>query len=394
MNYEQSVRGSGSFLAVVICFSLLAFIVFMRSFDKKLRSRFVAMVVTLIFAIAAFAIDEYLATFTYPVAWRYVTKLVKIVAEGFIQVQAVLVMDAKASKRRKFAYIMPFVLFSTIYCTSPWHDLVLSFDDANNMVLGSLAPLVYLQGLTYGALMLWICFSKWKNGHRNDAAVIIFMMLMVAIGTICESIGIFYNSTLATAAVAIMIMYMYMYAERYNVDSVTQCFKRRCFYSDGAKYSRHSMAVVSMDLNDLKYINDNFGHKAGDIALQTFAQICKDSISSKFIFYRTGGDEFMMLGIKASQAEAEEVIAEIKAKLESTPYSSSFGIAMFKYGDDFDEIVIKADQAMYKDKKEYRISHTKRGTSRENQVAVQKDNIVIDNISTEKNNDKNSYAWL
>lgn len=147
-----------------------------------------------------------------------------------------------------------------------------------------------------------------------------------------------------------------MYAEYYNVDSITKCLKRRCFYSDGVRHRRHNFSVLSMDLNNLKYINDNFGHSAGDDALKTFANICKKSKSSKFVLYRTGGDEFMMLGLGASYEETVEVVNRIKQELEGTPYTSSYGIAMYRARDDFDEIVEQADRAMYSDKKQFKLT--------------------------------------
>ena len=124
------------------------------------------------------------------------------------------------------------------------------------------------------------------------------------------------------------------------------------------------MIIISMDLNDLKYINDNFGHKAGDIALLTFAEVCRSVKTNKFILYRTGGDEFMILGIKATMDEAKELVELIKEKLAETPYTCSFGIHEYKPGDDFDAVVVKADKAMYEDKSIYKASKHKRSHSR------------------------------
>ena len=166
-------------------------------------------------------------------------------------------------------------------------------------------------------------------------------------------------------AIGILFLYMYMYAARYNIDSVSRCYKRRCFYADAERHSKNKMAIISMDLNDLKYINDNFGHKAGDIALLTFAEVCRSVKSSKFILYRTGGDEFMMLGIKATKEEAEELIHNIRLKLQETPYTCSFGINMYNPSDDFDDVVVKADQAMYEDKRMYKEMKIKANPSKD-----------------------------
>jgi len=194
------------------------------------------------------------------------------------------------------------------------------------------------------------------NSKRN-LIVILFVLGMFCHGLVLEITQVFKNCTLPSSAVAFLFLYMYMYAERYNIDSVSKCYKRRCFYNDSKKYSKTDMAIISMDLNDLKFINDNYGHKAGDIALLSFAEVCRSLKSKKFILYRTGGDEFMMLGVKASRQEADDLVNAIREKLRETPYACSFGVNMYKPEDDFDQVVVKADEAMYADKRAYKEIH-------------------------------------
>lgn len=361
------MRGSGSLMAMETCIVMLIFIFCMRSFDKRLRSHFVRMNIALLVAIIAFSVDEWLASFAYPVAYRYITKILKVTAEGYVELVGLYTLDSHASKQKKLIYALPFAITCIIDFLAPFSKLVFYFTDDNKFVPGPLSVAVYIQAAIYSVLILNSFISR-KRSNKREIWIILSLLVMVFIGIILEELGYFYNSILSSISVTVMIMYMYKYAERYNVDSVTSCFKRRCFYSDGEKNYRHSMAIVSMDLNNLKEINDNYGHKAGDIALQTFADTCKKAISKKFVLYRTGGDEFMLLGIKASYEEAKEVVETIKERLSDTPYTSSYGIAMYNYGDDFDEIVIKADQAMYDDKREYRISHTKRELSRKEYI--------------------------
>lgn len=364
MKYDV-MYDSGSFLVVVICVSLYAFIFFTRSFDHKLRRKFILMLAALLIAVIAFVVDDYLAASPITNNYRYLAKIIKFICEGFIELEVVLAISGTIANKTKLLYSLPFVITSTLICTAPFHNYIFYIDANNNYIKGIFGNLIYLEGSIYALIALWICAGKWRNGYKHNASIIMTMILIVVISVVLEEEDIFHNSILSTAAVAIIFLYMYMYAERYNVDSVSKCFKRRCFYSDGKKHARHDMAVISMDLNDLKFINDNYGHKAGDIALLTFAEVCRASKTNKFILYRTGGDEFMILGIKATKDEAEELVEIIKKRLKETPYSSSFGIAMYRPGNDFDDIVVKADQAMYKDKKEYKRSLTKRSHSRE-----------------------------
>ena len=360
---NELIRGSGSFMSLEICIAMLVFILCMRSFDSKLRSRFIKMSIALILALFAFTVDEYVAIFSNDTTIRYGCKLIKVILEGYIELQTVYVMDSKLNPKKKLLYALPFIITTIGTMVGYVTNLAITLT-GKEVLIGPLGYLVYLQAMVYAVVLLRLAHTKGKENNSKSVVIMAVLEVLLFLGALFESMKIFNNSILGTAAICIMIMYMYMYADRYNVDSVTKCYKRRCFYSDGEKNYRHSMAVVSMDLNNLKRINDNYGHKAGDIALQTFANACKEVKTQKFTLYRTGGDEFMMLGVRASMDEAYELIEKVKEKLNTTPYTCSYGVAMYNYGDDFDEIVIKADQAMYVDKKEYKASHTKRSISR------------------------------
>lgn len=362
-----SIVDMGVVLTIFISISMMAFMYCMRSFDRKLRMRFILMVVALLIAALAFVADDYLNYYSEIQNLRYITKIVKDAAEGFIELQAVLILEDCKSVRRIVAYCFPFVVTTLILATAPINPNVFYFTEDHQYVRGNLAYLIYAEGLVYAAEMLWICIKKWREGHQRDAIIVVVMIAEIVVGVFLEERHIFHSGIISTAALGVLFLYMYIYALRYNVDSVSHCLKRRCFYSDAARYGGHTMAVVSMDLNDLKLINDNYGHKAGDVALLTFANTVKSVMSKKFILYRTGGDEFMLLGLRTTKDEAKELIGNIRAALEPTGYTCSFGVAMYRAGDDFDEIVVKADKAMYADKKAYK-KDNKRKHSRKNEA--------------------------
>ena len=350
----QYIFDIGAYIALVLCGALMIFMLCMRSFDHRLRTRFFLMISALVIAILAFIADDYLATFPYQVNLRYVTKLLKVIAEGFIEMQCAFVLLPQLEPKVHRLMALPFIIISILLCTCPFNDLICTIDESNNIVQGPFANLVYVEGVFYGCTILWLSFKKWKDGNQSSATIIIFVIALELLSIYLEVSGVFHNSILSTASIGIAFLYMYIYAERYNVDSVTECYKRRCFYSDGLKYARHNLAIISMDLNDLKVINDTYGHKAGDLALKTFADICKECKDNRYMIYRTGGDEFMMLGINSSMDDAVKIVEKIKDKLSYTDYSCSFGIAMYNGIDSFDECVVKADKAMYTDKNNYK----------------------------------------
>jgi diguanylate cyclase len=125
-------------------------------------------------------------------------------------------------------------------------------------------------------------------------------------------------------------------------------------------------ALFYIDLNNFKSFNDTKGHLAGDSLLEQVAQRLKNTLSSKDIVARVGGDEFVVavdnLGRELSEAtNACQVFAENLINIMYQPFyfdnfkyncSSSIGICLF-YGQEFDEAetIRRADVAMYQAKK-------------------------------------------
>ena len=71
-----------------------------------------------------------------------------------------------------------------------------------------------------------------------------------------------------------------------------------------------------MDLDDLKSINDRFGHAEGDLALSVFAKKIECAGRDSDICSRLGGDEFSLLLINTSKDSAENLIARLRKSIE------------------------------------------------------------------------------
>lgn len=124
-----------------------------------------------------------------------------------------------------------------------------------------------------------------------------------------------------------------------------------------ARRNETMMALMYIDLDRFKPINDNYGHEAGDVVLQHVARRMSDCVRDSDRVARIGGDEFVVLLLDVANEEAAVMVAEkIRASL-SQPFdvagkmlsiSSSIGIAIYpEHGSDSDELARNADSAMY-----------------------------------------------
>jgi diguanylate cyclase (GGDEF)-like protein/PAS domain S-box-containing protein len=146
-------------------------------------------------------------------------------------------------------------------------------------------------------------------------------------------------------------------------DHLTGLFNRRRFEEDisqrlaEVKRRGGSGALIWVDLDNFKAINDSFGHRVGDELLQEVAHVLRDRSREEDILARLGGDEFAMLLPGASQEEAVQAAERVLLELTTIQVRSgehplrvgaSAGVALYpEHGDEVDDLLLKADIAMY-----------------------------------------------
>ena len=118
----------------------------------------------------------------------------------------------------------------------------------------------------------------------------------------------------------------------------------------------HRLAAIFWDANNLKYVNDKYGHAAGDVLIQTLSSVLYELSTDRRKVYRVGGDEFVMIIENPVETEIESMIETVKADLMEKdgqgdiPISSAVGWAE-GCGVDIRKIVNEADTKMYENKK-------------------------------------------
>ena len=129
-------------------------------------------------------------------------------------------------------------------------------------------------------------------------------------------------------------------------DQVIDAEEARC------KLYGHPVAIIIIDLNDLKITNDLFGHSAGDELLQATAKVLKASISDQHMIARLGGDEFAILCVDTVQVDAEKICQHLEDALNHANISAALGMAMRDPSRGLLHAAQQADLNMYQAKKE------------------------------------------
>lgn len=150
-------------------------------------------------------------------------------------------------------------------------------------------------------------------------------------------------------------------------DPLTGALNRREFIAlserEGTRAMRYKrpLSVLMLDLDHFKQLNDNFGHAAGDKALQRFTSLCCNALRNVDIFSRWGGEEFVAL-LPETDVEGAAVIAErlrqivtrekIENRTQKYNLTVSIGVAQFRPGEtSIDGPLSRADAAVYDAKK-------------------------------------------
>ena len=113
--------------------------------------------------------------------------------------------------------------------------------------------------------------------------------------------------------------------------------------------------TVFWDVNNLKYVNDKYGHAAGDVLIQTLSSVLYELSTDRRKVYRVGGDEFVMIIENPVDFEIESMVESVSAALlerdgqGEMPISSAVGWAV-GCGVDIRKIVNEADTKMYENK--------------------------------------------
>jgi len=146
-------------------------------------------------------------------------------------------------------------------------------------------------------------------------------------------------------------------------DALTALPNRRLFENhlhdslSRAKRHEEKIAIIFMDMDNFKVINDSYGHKVGDKFLQEVTSRIKDAIREEDTLSRIGGDEFVLLleevnGIEDAAHAAERIIEQVRKpfNIEKNEFYSAVSLGISIYPDDsehYDTLLEYADKAMY-----------------------------------------------
>ena len=148
-----------------------------------------------------------------------------------------------------------------------------------------------------------------------------------------------------------------------KTDPLTAAFNRHAFYGfmrqQGEQEEASSGCVGFFDIDDLKAINDCFGHPAGDVVIRSVVKSIRDIIRAEDLIYRWGGDEFFVVMVSMSAEMAESRMTRLESLLEQVHIDNlpepikigvSWGFTDYTNSADLEMAIKRADSEMYRRK--------------------------------------------
>ncbi|WP_455595952.1 sensor domain-containing diguanylate cyclase [Acinetobacter pecorum] len=145
--------------------------------------------------------------------------------------------------------------------------------------------------------------------------------------------------------------------EEASKDELTGLYNRRAWdkflraEEERCKQYGHPAAVLFIDLNDLKKVNDSLGHEEGDRLIQNAAQVLRDNVRINDIVARLGGDEFVMLSVENDKTGAETLLDRLIAAFAEANIGAAIGLAMRHPSQGLFAALAQADQNMFEYKR-------------------------------------------
>ncbi|MBQ3431871.1 MAG: GGDEF domain-containing protein [Clostridia bacterium] len=319
--------------------------------DKKtIRRMYVLIVAVFLLSLVVFVEFNVATSKEYGVL-RSILMAIRYSATPFIIAQLTYTLV----KKQTWKVFIPAILLALIDVVSIFTGLVFKIDTQNNFSRGPLGYLPFIVAGLYCAFLIYLLVRR-SNKKWMEIVPIVFLCLALLSQLIFPFVfgNDFSKIFCSTLGTALFIYYVFEILQHTKKDSLTGLLNRHAYQADICQNPEEITALISIDMNGLKVLNDTKGHAAGDEAIVTLALCFSRALKVRQFAYRVGGDEFVILCRKTSQLETMKLIKRIETAVDKTPYHCAIGYSYAEAGEkSVEEMLKESDAMMYAAKDSY-----------------------------------------
>ncbi|WP_306456545.1 diguanylate cyclase [Pseudomonas sp. LJDD11] len=222
----------------------------------------------------------------------------------------------------------------------------------------------------FGATVVTLIFSSWTtiaiSQHYLDLSVT-WPLAVADLQSIRIGILLLTLTPLTVAIISAARQQLLQQVQHLaSHDQLSGLLNRRAFHDQATQclqaQQRQSplLAVLMLDIDRFKSINDTWGHSAGDQVLVNFTQVASECLGERGLFGRVGGEEFSILVPVSSADEAGQIAENIRQRFAHTPLdlgagrlieaTVSIGVVTTQDAEPLKQLLLRADQALYQAK--------------------------------------------
>lgn len=265
--------------------------------------------------------------------------------------------------RLEYGIWLPSAINAVMVLISPIYGLIFSVTREN---VYSRGPLFIVFGIACVCSLLGCIISVIRTTRKQERAQRIILCCIMAYIFISNSVQVIWpqlHLTWTCNTVGLLFLYDFNNEQSTRYDTVTEFLNRKAYENELTQIEQKiRAAVVMFDVDNFKYVNDNYGHAYGDYCLNKLAEIISDVFTNSGNCYRIGGDEFCYLSDKVDEDFIKDKLNELILKISALRSKDeripmvSFGYSFYYrlMGDKLEDVLIKADEQAYKYKSKRR----------------------------------------
>lgn len=261
---------------------------------------------------------------------------------------------------------LPFIVNGLVSLGSYHFNWIFSITPENIYVRGPLFLISQLICYFYYMLNWLLLYAKSSQISRYELIVLSLLTVLPAIFSGFQLYYFIFLTIWNSLGVAVVINYIFLVHSQSMRDALTGLGNRMAYdkYLESLKGNKNiRLAVVYIDIDGFKSINDSLGHEVGDQTLKFFARQLDETFSKNGTAIRLGGDEFLVLMKENRKSIVEEHVARLRERIKayndchdsSRNIELSCGIAIYNESyEDLYALIHYSDQLMYADKQKKR----------------------------------------
>lgn len=339
-----------NFVVLALVVFSLVFLLTSRTLDKREKRIFLIANIFVLILVFADSVDSYLKSKEELNYARYISSAIGYTLRPGVIFLVVYNLRNRRTGEKKYTYI-PFLVNGIMAFLSIFNGLVFWFDEENQFHRGILGILPFVTCFIYLFILIARVAVKHHITNKKEYAVLYVILFFAVVATAFEVKFKFDFLDNGILAISLIFFYFFLYIERMKKDPMTNAFNRQTYNLDILSLANKRFIVVSVDINNLKTINDRKGHDEGDKAIMGVAESIMKNLKYGCYFYRIGGDEFIILCPGVDRTTIESMMEQCEQDAKQLKYEFSWGMAEYSPGMDYGEVYRLSDTNMYEMKR-------------------------------------------